>query len=42
MTVTSVLTNITKLIEIKQPFIMRVTAKTTLGYDFVEVKIAEC
>lgn len=42
MTVTSVLTNITKLIVIKQPFIVRVTAETALGRDFVDMQFAEC
>ena len=40
MTVTSVLTKITKIIKVKQPSI--VVVKTALEHDFVNMQLAEC
>lgn len=40
MTVTSVLTKVTKIVKVKQPFIVAVT--TALGHDFVSMQLAEC
>lgn len=40
MTVTSVLTKITKIIKVKQLFIVAV--KIALGQDFFNMQLAEC